>query len=116
MKLKTFVFFFLCLLLTACSIGEPELAWQKITNANALLVDVRTMEEYDEGHLPNARLIPHDQIEGRLSEFGIDKNAPIVLYCKWGVRADIAKETLMKHGFVNVINGGGYGHMMEAKP
>ncbi len=116
-KLKISVFVILSfLLLSACSMGESERAWQKINDENALLVDVRTMEEYDAGHLPGAKLIPHDQIEGRLSEFGIDKGAPIVVYCKWGVRAKLAKETLAKHGFTNVINGGGYIDMLETTP
>ena len=120
MSVKTITKFMAALivlgLLTGCALGDADLAWQKINNENAMLVDVRSMEEYDHGHVPGAKLIPLDQVEARLSEFGTDKSAPIVFYCKRGVRADRAKEILVENGFTNVTNGGGYDDMMDAKP
>lgn len=113
---KSLVLIALITLLTACALGDSDLAWQKINNENAMLVDVRSMEEYDFGHVPGAKLIPLDQVEARISEFGDDKSAPIVLYCKRGVRADRAKDILTQNGFINVTNGGGYDDMMDAKP
>lgn len=106
----------LSLVLVACALGDSDLAWQKVNNENALLVDVRSMEEYDNGHVPGAKLIPLDQLEARIGEFGPDKSAPIVFYCKRGVRADRAKEILTQNGFTDVTNGGGYDDMMDAKP
>ncbi len=90
-------------------------AWKAIQNG-ALLVDVRTPEEFEAGHLEGALLIPYDQIPERLAEFGDDKNRPIVVYCRSGKRAGIAEETLRKAGFTNVLNAGGYENMKAAKP
>ncbi len=89
-------------------------AWQEIRNG-ALLVDVRSQEEYDAGHLEGALLIPYDQIPERLAEFGEDKNHSIVVYCRSGKRAGVAEKTLREAGFTNVLNAGGYEAMKAAK-
>lgn len=106
----------LLVLLTACAPGDPDLAWQKIINEKAIIVDVRTQEEYDRGHIPDARLIPYDQFEAMIGQLGTDKNVPIVLYCRRGVRSDAAQEILAKHGFTNVTNGRGYEALLDAQP
>lgn len=81
-------------------------AWTKI-KAGALLVDVRTPDEY-QTHLEGAINIPYDNVRERLAEFGEDKNKVIVLYCKSGKRSGIAQEVLKDSGFTNVFNAGGY--------
>ena len=113
--ISKFLVIFLMFLLVGCAIGDADTAWEKV-NAGAMLVDVRSMDEYDQGHVPGAKLIPHDQVEMRLAEFGTDKSAPIVLYCKRGVRADVAMDVLKKNGFLDVTNGGGYFDMMDSMP
>jgi phage shock protein E len=74
----------------------------------ALLVDVRSENEYRAGHLDCALLIPHDQIEARITELGTDKAREIILYCRSGGRASAAAGILKRHGFSNVSNAGGY--------
>ena len=74
----------------------------------ALLVDVRSPEEFASGHVEGARNIPQEQIERRLSEFGDDRSREIVVYCGSGRRAALAQETLSAHGFISVFNAGGY--------
>ncbi len=91
------------------------MAWQKI-DQGALLVDVRTPGEYNAGHLPNAKLIPVDEVEKRLSEFGSDKSRPIVVYCKSGGRSGRAESILLANGYTDVTNGGGYQQLMSTKP
>ncbi len=103
------------LALSACSAGDAELAWEKV-NSGALLIDVRTLGEFNEGHLPGARLIPITELENRLAELGDDKNKPIVVYCKSGVRSGRAEELLEAKGFTDVTNGGGYMAMKSVKP
>ncbi len=98
-----------------CSQGEPEGAW-KIINNGALLVDVRSLAEFNEGHLPGATLIPVDEVAHRIAEFGEDKERQIVVYCKRGARADKAERVLRENGFSNVLNAGGYSDLMAAKP
>lgn len=78
----------------------------------ALVLDVRNQDEYDRGHLPDARLIPLAELETRLAEvedaLGGDKSRKIVTYCGSGRRAEKAKQLLQQHGFSNVVNAGGY--------
>lgn len=103
------------LLSTACSqdSNTPSTeaqAWALIEQG-ALLIDVRTPQEYNQGHLDNALLIPHDQLATRISELGDDKTREIVLYCRSGGRAGKAEATLRQAGFNNVLNAGGYQDM-----
>ncbi|VAW87243.1 hypothetical protein MNBD_GAMMA18-1550 [hydrothermal vent metagenome] len=103
------------LLSTACSqdSNTPSTeaqAWALIEQG-ALLVDVRTPQEYNQGHLDNALLIPHDQLASRVSELGDDKAREIVLYCRSGGRAGKAETILRQQGFNNVLNAGGYQDM-----
>ncbi len=90
---------------------EPALAKKLVTKNNALLLDVRTDQEFAAGHLEGARQIPHDQVEARMSEVveavGGDKSKPVVVYCRSGRRSQLAKETLEARGFTQVVNLGG---------
>jgi len=72
----------------------------------AKVIDVRTTEEFNEEHYPNALNIPVDQIRQRLTEFG-EKNAPIVVYCASGSRSAFAARLLKSAGYTDVINAGG---------
>ena len=78
--------------------------------AGAKIVDVRTVEEFEEEHFPNALNIPVDQIQQRLIEFG-EKNKPLVLYCASGARSAYAAKILRSAGYVDVINAGGLNDM-----
>jgi phage shock protein E len=74
--------------------------------AGARIIDVRTAEEFNEEHYPNALNIPVDQIRQRLTEVG-EKNAPIVVYCASGSRSAFAARLLKSAGYTDVINAGG---------
>jgi len=63
------------------------------------ILDVRTPEEYEAGHVPGAINIPYDQVPSRLSELEDQKDQDIVVYCKSGRRAGIANEELTAAGF-----------------
>lgn len=91
-----------------------EQAWREI-RSGALLVDVRTPDEYADGHLEGAINIPHDKVAAYWAEFGEDKSRPIVLYCRSGTRAEIAKKVLEGHGFEDVLNAGSYEDLRAAK-
>jgi len=71
----------------------------------ALLVDVRTPEEYSAGHIDGAVNIPVAELGSRLSELG-DQQGPIVLYCRSGARSAKAKTLLESKGFTSVVNLG----------
>lgn len=90
---------------------DPELAYRLVTQEHALLIDVRTPEEYQGGHVPSAKNIPIHEFSKRLNEIealaGGDKNHPIVLYCQSGGRAAHAKRILLEAGYTRVTNLGG---------
>lgn len=68
-----------------------------------LLLDVRTPEEFAEGHIPGAVLLPYDQLAARWKEAGLDPSQPIVVYCRSGRRAGIAERQLVAElGFTDV--------------
>ena len=64
------------------------------------VLDVRTPQEYAEGHVPGAVNVPYDQLASRLAEVPKDKD--VVLYCKSGRRAGIAAETLTANGYTRL--------------
>jgi phage shock protein E len=78
--------------------------------AGALVVDVRTTDEFEEEHFPNALNIPVDQIQRRLNELG-EKNKPLVLYCASGARSAYAAKIIRSAGYTDVTNAGGLSDM-----
>jgi rhodanese-related sulfurtransferase len=72
-----------------------------------LLFDVRTLEEYEEGHLPGAVNIAYNAIRERIHVVAPDKSAQIYLYCHSGRRAAMAQQTLQEMGYNRVVNLGG---------
>jgi rhodanese-related sulfurtransferase len=72
----------------------------------ALLIDVRSAGEFENGNAPGTINIPLQELSGRLGE--IPKSAPIVLCCASGTRSGIAKLLLIKNGYRNVYNIGAW--------
>ena len=66
--------------------------------ANLVILDVRIVEEFNEGSLKNAINIPHDQLESRLSE--LDVTQEVLVFCKLGSRSLIASEILASNGYI----------------
>lgn len=81
-----------------------EEAMNFIRRANPLILDVRTPGEFYSGHIENARLIPVQQLEARLSEIEDFKNRDIFLYCRSGNRSTVAAEILIRGGFTKLYN------------
>ena len=74
---------------------------------NIILVDVRNPEEYGEGHIPGARLIPLNNLEMEAEEQIPDKNAKIFVYCQSGKRSAAAGRILAELGYSRVCEIGG---------
>jgi rhodanese-related sulfurtransferase len=72
-----------------------------------VIIDARTQEEYDQGHIPGAILIPEYEIADRAEKELLDKNQLILVYCRSGRRSKIAAEELVKLGYTNVKEFGG---------
>ena len=69
------------------------------------LLDVRTQEEWDEYHVPNATLIPLDQLPNRLSE--VPKDKEIVVICRSGNRSQEGRDILLSAGYTATSVTGG---------
>lgn len=114
-----------CALLAGCSKSEPPGpaparaasrakdpdAARKLISAGAVVIDVRTADEYRDDHLQTAVNIPVQELAGRIEEVAKlvtnDKARPIVVYCAAGSRAAKAKAQLETAGYSHVVNGGG---------
>ena len=75
--------------------------------STAVLLDVRSTEEYASGYLKGARNIPHDRIEAEIAAVVPDRSTQVILYCRSGRRADAALKTMRLLGYENVSNFGG---------
>ena len=72
-----------------------------------IIIDARTQEEYDQGHIPGAILIPEYEIADRAESELPDKDQLILVYCRSGRRSKIAAEELVKLGYTNIKEFGG---------
>lgn len=86
---------------------------QEKIKSGALIVDVRSPEEFEEEHYPNALNIPVEETQRRMNEYG-DKTKPIIVYCASGARSAYAARFLKANGYTDVINAGGLYDMPEA--
>lgn len=100
--------------LAACSSFSYELTDRAPEGPNVLIIDVRTAEEFSEGHIKDAINIPFDVIAEEIDEVASSKDQAIVLYCKIGVGAWLAKRILNKKGYNNVINEGGFKKIIKS--
>lgn len=120
-NLKTF--FFVTLLLLApvfmASSCESEVDESTAINTeqqepkNNVIIDVRTVGEFNSGAIEGAINIPLDQLENRLDL--VRDYDEIIVYCQSGARSARAKQLLKNAGFVNVIDGGGIQQMQKNK-
>lgn len=80
---------------------------KEMLDEGAIIIDVRTPQEYNEGHISNSLNIPVQQIEARISTIK-KKSKPVILCCKSGGRAGRAKAVLQRNG-IKCMNGGSWG-------
>ena len=77
------------------------------TSSDYIIIDARTQEEFNEGHIENAILIPEYEIAEKAPDLIHDKNQLILVYCRSGRRSKIASEALAELGYTNVKEFGG---------
>ena len=117
---KLIVLFLAVMLLTACGQDKENdqgAVYVNITAEEAkqimdseegyIILDVRTQDEYDEGHIPGAIVISHEEIEEKAEEVLTDKDQLILVYCRSGRRSKIAAEALVELGYTNIKEFGG---------
>lgn len=101
---------------SACASGSTG-TYQRISQAEAyeimqkesgcIILDVRTLDEYQEGHIKNAKLLPLQNIPQDIDKVLKDKNQLILIYCRSGNRSKQAAVKLVEAGFKNVKEFGG---------
>jgi phage shock protein E len=112
--LALLVLFAASLMPTWAAEQEPSVAWEKI-DRGVTLIDVRTAEEFAAGHIDGAINIPFEIIVPELAKLNIDTDAEVVLYCRSGNRSGIAQESLVKQGYTNTYNAGGFDSLISAR-
>ena len=117
---KLIVVLLAAMLLTACG-QDKENNWEAVyVNITAeeakqimdseegyIILDVRTQEEYDQGHISGAILIPDTEIESKAEKVLTDKDQLILVYCRSGRRSKLAAEALVELGYTNIREFGG---------
>jgi phage shock protein E len=102
--------FSLLLVVAAATAGErPEISPDSLlkkmkSESKPLLLDVRSPQEFTDGHVADAVNIPFNELRDRIGELGADKAREVVVYCRSGKRAGIAETTLRKLGFTAVLH------------
>ena len=77
------------------------------TEEGYIILDVRTQEEYYQGHIPGAILIPDTEIKAEAENVLTDKAQLILVYCRSGRRSKLAAESLVELGYTNIKEFGG---------
>jgi rhodanese-related sulfurtransferase len=75
---------------------------QKATSQGVRIVDVRSVGEFEGGHVPGAQNVPLDQFQSVASQW--DKNAPVLVYCQTGARSAEAVSMLEQLGFKKILH------------
>ena len=86
---------------TKAEISEVDAASAQALDG-ALWVDVREIDEWEQGHLPGAVLVPRGNLESRIERIAPDKSQAVVLYCAVGARSAFAAKTLSELGYTDV--------------
>lgn len=98
--------------------GDPEAArkaWPMIQEG-VLVVDVRSAEEFAEGHLDGAINIEWDKYDDLIAAIGEDKQRQVVFYCRTGNRVGKSIKELESRGYTNIYNATGLEALQETKP
>jgi len=76
----------------------------QMANIGALIIDIRSPQEYNEGHLNGAIVLPDYEIRRNANRIIPNKNQVIIVYCGTGIRSKNAQRLLQRMGYVNVYN------------
>jgi len=74
---------------------------------DVIILDVRTQSEFNEGHIPNAILLPYNDIKDKAKIILLDMDQVILVYCRSGRRSELAAKDLIDMGFTSVYDFGG---------
>ena len=84
----------------------PKINYAQLVKDGAIIIDVRTKGEYQQGHIKGSQNIPLDVLSSNVSN--LNKEKTIITCCASGMRSAQAKSMLLSKGFSKVHNGGGW--------
>jgi len=87
--------------------GLDSTDYSELVNNGAIILDVRSKEEYSSGHIKGSINLAVDQLKSNLYKLN-DKNNTIITCCASGMRSASAKNILIANGYKSVFNGGGW--------
>jgi phage shock protein E len=96
------------LVLIRLALVRPEKAREWLEKG-ASVIDVRSEDQFREGHLPGAICVPLDQLRDASGWLATNKEQPLLLHSQSGIRSAMGKSMLRKMGYPNVFNLGWYG-------
>lgn len=111
----SFLLTVICLIsgaLYSCNQTKNKSELSKLIKEDAVLVDVRSSEEFAEGSVDGAINIPVDILQDNIEKFPADK--PIIVFCKSGNRAEKARKILEENNILDVVNGGSWQNVKKA--
>jgi len=86
------------------SIAASPYLIERVKNNDWMLIDVRSPDDFDKGHIPGAINMPHDNINDYLDDLAGHKNKPIIIYCRSGNKAQLAMKILQDLDFSEVMH------------
>lgn len=111
LKIKNLFILVLSLFTLAAFAGEtPQISQQDLLknlekpNNNIVILDVRSEEEYNQGHVAGAINVSHNTVADNLAQLAQYKDSTVVVYCRSGRRAGFAEDILVKDGFKNLLH------------
>ncbi|MBI3232034.1 MAG: rhodanese-like domain-containing protein [Candidatus Doudnabacteria bacterium] len=85
----------------------PTVDYQQLVKQGAIILDVRSKGEYQQGHIKGSTHIPVDQLSNNLSKLK-SKDTVVITCCASGMRSGMAKKILQSNGYKEVYNGGSW--------
>lgn len=85
---------------------DPSPDYKKLISAGGVILDVRSEDEFSNGHITKAMNIPVDRLGNNLHK--LPEHTPIITCCASGIRSATAKRILMANGFTDVYDGGAW--------
>lgn len=86
--------------------AKPKVDYRELIKTGAQIIDVRTKQEYQSGHIKGSVNIPLNNLGSQLAK--IKKDKPVITCCASGMRSASARSILKSKGFTEVHNGGGW--------
>ncbi len=98
-------------LLDILGLGSKTNSIQEFKEKGAVIIDVRTVDEFKSGHITGSKNYPLGSLSSKINDIK-KANKPVIVCCQSGMRSSQAASLLQKHG-IEVINGGGWSSLQQ---